>query len=190
MGCRQKDEQPVLMRFVVVPGQITLSLDVRSKAPGRGAYLHLSRSCIETASKRKAFSRAFGDTVRIGEVEQLLEQMTQAAEGRLIERLGLARRAGAVAVGSEPVRRAMREDQAQFIFVSRDASDATRRQLLDNCRRKSLPVGQHFLGAKLAKAVGEDFVAALAVTEEPFATDIRMLSMSLLGVQSGPEVGA
>ncbi len=189
MACRQKDEQPTLMRFVVVPGQNTLSLDMRNKAPGRGAYLHLSRSCIETALKRKAFRRAFGDTIRVGEVEQLLEQMTHAAEGRLLERLGLARRAGAVAVGSEPVRRAMREDKAQFICVSSDASDATRKQLLDNCRRKSLPVGEHFPGAKLAKAVGEDFVAALAVTEEPFATDIRVLSMSLLGVQAGPEVG-
>jgi predicted RNA-binding protein YlxR (DUF448 family) len=35
-----------------------LVADPQARLPGRGAYLHLSQSCLEQAQRRKAFGRA------------------------------------------------------------------------------------------------------------------------------------
>jgi predicted RNA-binding protein YlxR (DUF448 family) len=45
-----------LVRVVADAGGI--ALDERRRLPGRGAWVHPSRTCIETATRRKAWSRA------------------------------------------------------------------------------------------------------------------------------------
>jgi predicted RNA-binding protein YlxR (DUF448 family) len=50
--------------------------DPRARLPGRGAYLHLSRSCFEQAQRRKALGRALRMRVPVdaSELGQLLAQ--------------------------------------------------------------------------------------------------------------------
>ena len=105
--------------------------------------------------------------------------MTEAIEVRFFERLGLARRAGAVEIGAEAVQRSMRLGEAKFISMASDASGSTQGKLGKNAVRKEIPSSQLFDGTRLAKPIGWDFAAAIAVTAEPFATDLRHLSDSL-----------
>ena len=58
LGCREMKPKKELCRIVRSPeGEI--SLDLRGKAPGRGAYICPDRNCLERARKSKALSRAF-----------------------------------------------------------------------------------------------------------------------------------
>ena len=83
--------------------------------------------------------------------------------------LGLARRAGAVAPGTDATRRSIRQGKARLVLMARDAS----RVQLDKIRRtmhdRSIP--RAILGDRttLGAAIGKAPIAAVAVTDEAFA---------------------
>lgn len=176
VGCREEAPQGGLTRFIREPDAGNLLIDLRHKLPGRGAYVHLRHACVSKALDRKAFNRVFKAPVVAEGADALMGRMVDAASRRLLERLGLARRAGALAVGSEPSRRAMRHDEARVVCLASDASEGTHRQISSNCQRKSIPCIDRFDGAALGRAVGEDYVAAVAVTADQFASEFRALS--------------
>ena len=68
--------------------------------------------------------------------------------------LGLARRAGAVAPGTEAVRRAIREGEAQLILMASDASGVQLKKIRTTLRDRTIP--QAVLGDRdaLGSAVG------------------------------------
>ena len=55
-GCRRRDEQPNLVRYVLVDGAPTR--DDARRRPGRGAWLHDDEACFASALKT-GFSRSF-----------------------------------------------------------------------------------------------------------------------------------
>jgi len=83
--------------------------------------------------------------------------------------LGLARRAGSVAPGSDAARRAAREGEARLILMAGDASSVQ----LDKIRNavKNRPIPWATLGdrATLGAAVGLGPISAVAVTADSFA---------------------
>lgn len=87
--------------------------------------------------------------------------------------LGLARRAGSVAPGTDAARRAAREGEARLILMAGDASGAQ----LDKIRNvlKNRPIPWAILGDRitLGAALGLGPVSAVAVTAEPLADALR-----------------
>ncbi|HEX2175672.1 MAG TPA: YlxR family protein [Nocardioidaceae bacterium] len=60
MGCRERSPKSDLLRLVVTgdsPPRV-VSPDPRGTAPGRGAHLHPTVTCLDQAERRRAFSRA------------------------------------------------------------------------------------------------------------------------------------
>jgi predicted RNA-binding protein YlxR (DUF448 family) len=79
VGCQQRDEQKNLVRWVAeATGRIKMDEDTRQ--PGRGAYVHRSRDCVEMAA-RGGFSRSFRRKTQHVDVERLL-QMVEDEESR------------------------------------------------------------------------------------------------------------
>lgn len=69
LGCGKKAPKQELRRLVVSEaGEV--SVDVKGKAPGRGAYL-CGGGCLKAAVKRKAFGRAFRGAARQVDLEKL-----------------------------------------------------------------------------------------------------------------------
>src|SRR4051794_12285505 len=58
IGCRQTDDPEKLVRVVLEPNG-RIKIDRRRSMPGRGAWLHPSRDCVEEAVKRDAMARTF-----------------------------------------------------------------------------------------------------------------------------------
>jgi predicted RNA-binding protein YlxR (DUF448 family) len=56
IGCRSREEKVRLIRIVPRNGGVTV--DVRQREPGRGAYLHPRSECLEQALKRRSLGRA------------------------------------------------------------------------------------------------------------------------------------
>ena len=56
VGCRERAAKQDLLR-VVAAGE-GLVPDPGGRSPGRGAYLHRSTACLDTALRRRAFPRA------------------------------------------------------------------------------------------------------------------------------------
>ncbi|MGE5292918.1 MAG: YlxR family protein [Micromonosporaceae bacterium] len=57
VGCQLREVKSGLLRLVVAGDAIVP--DPRGRLPGRGAYLHPDRKCLEQAERRRAFPRAF-----------------------------------------------------------------------------------------------------------------------------------
>lgn len=58
VGCRAKAPRSALVRVVLAPQSLRAAVDERTDAPGRGAWLHADRACLDLADRRRAFPRA------------------------------------------------------------------------------------------------------------------------------------
>lgn len=61
IGCRQRSAKNQLLRLVTgvnADGETAVVFDLAQTAPGRGAYLHPNRECLELAERRHAYARA------------------------------------------------------------------------------------------------------------------------------------
>jgi predicted RNA-binding protein YlxR (DUF448 family) len=76
IGCRNRSTKSSLVRFVARNGSIVI--DANGVESGRGAWIHPTVQCFDTALSRKAFGRAFRAHVDITDdarsrIEQQLE---------------------------------------------------------------------------------------------------------------------
>ncbi|MDX2025446.1 YlxR family protein [Microcella sp.] len=56
LGCRQRAPRSSLVRVVAIDGSVVV--DALARFPGRGAWVHGTRDCVETATVRRAWARA------------------------------------------------------------------------------------------------------------------------------------
>ena len=79
VGCNAQRPKRELVRVVRSPeGEI--SIDLRGKAPGRGAYLCPNPDCLTKAKKKKALERCFEQPVPAEVYEALAAQLAEAAK--------------------------------------------------------------------------------------------------------------
>ncbi len=95
--------------------------------------------------------------------------MGMGRRAEVLRILGLARRAGAVAPGTEAVRRAIREGEARLILMAGDASSVQLDKIRTTLHDRAIP--QAVLGDRdaLGSAVGLAPLSAIAVTGASFA---------------------
>jgi ribosomal protein L7Ae-like RNA K-turn-binding protein len=91
----------------------------------------------------------------------------------ILSTIGLAKRAGAIEAGDEPVGAAARAREAFVIFVAADAADNTYRRVrhfsdAGGCAWLSVPFSKEDIG----KSVGRTSCAMIAVTDAGFAEAI------------------
>jgi len=77
LGCREMKPKSELVRVVRSP-EGTVSLDLRGKAPGRGAYVCRSADCLKKALRSKALSRGLGVEIPPDIYDALTAQMEDA----------------------------------------------------------------------------------------------------------------
>jgi predicted RNA-binding protein YlxR (DUF448 family) len=77
VGCRARADAVDLIRVVAVEGACVP--DPRGRLPGRGAHLHLDRSCLAAAERRRAWTRALRieGPLDTGPVRQYIEDRVQ-----------------------------------------------------------------------------------------------------------------
>ena len=108
-----------LLRFVVGPeGRVVP--DVAGRLPGRGLWLSPSRKIVKRACAKAAFARVARRAV--ASPDDLDDQVERLLAGRLMDGLGLARRAGQAVAGYEKVRAFLRRGPVRVLFTAADAS--------------------------------------------------------------------
>ncbi len=79
LGCREMKPKAELVRVVRSP-EGAVSVDLRGKAPGRGAYVCRSADCLKKALRSKALGRSLGVEIPPELYGELAAQM-EAANG-------------------------------------------------------------------------------------------------------------
>jgi len=123
----ERREQGELIRFVLAPdSQVTP--DLAAKLPGRGAWVTASREAIDLAVKKGAFHRAFKRQVKVA--PDLSAQTEQLLAKRILDQLGMVKRAGNLILGFEQVREEVRKDAPAFVIEASDGSEDQRGKVL------------------------------------------------------------
>lgn len=79
LGCREMKPKKELIRVVRSPeGEVTI--DLKGKSPGRGAYVCRSCECLKKAVKSKALERALEVAVP-EDIYAMLNEQTEEADG-------------------------------------------------------------------------------------------------------------
>lgn len=159
-----------MIRFVVGPdGEIVP--DIRRKLPGRGVWVTGSRAVVAQAVRRNAFARGFKREVRVdpdlaGLVERLLERAA-------LETLGMAQKAGRVAVGFGRVENALAAERVVALIEAADAGADGSRKIAAAARRRLGAEAHHlarvdaFTSAQLDLALGRPNVVHAALLAGP-----------------------
>ena len=121
-----------LIRFVAGPDG-TVVPDLSRKLPGRGLWVEATRAALDQAVKRGGFSRAAKAPLKPApDLSDLVERLLMQ---RILDRLGLARRAGELTYGFEKVSAAIAGGRAAWMIEAADGAADGRRKLLQLAER-------------------------------------------------------
>jgi predicted RNA-binding protein YlxR (DUF448 family) len=125
-----------LIRFVAGPDGDVVP-DLGRSLPGRGLWVEATREAVDAAARRGLFSRAA--KAKLAAAPDLADQVEKLLERRCLERLGLARRAGALTWGYEKASAAIASGKVAWMVEASDGSPDRRRKLLQIARKQSRP---------------------------------------------------
>src|SRR5690606_230048 len=120
----QPTHEDRLIRFVAGP-EGTVVPDLGRKLPGRGIWVAADRAAIEQAVKKNAFSRSA--KTRLAPPADLADQVEALLSRRVLDGLGLARRAGVLISGFEKTAAAIRSGRARWLVEATDGAEDGRR---------------------------------------------------------------
>jgi ribosomal protein L7Ae-like RNA K-turn-binding protein len=92
---------------------------------------------------------------------------------KVLNLLGIARRAGKLISGEEMVIKAVQKREAHLVILSVDASDNTRKKITDKCRSYQIPYLICFEREALGKAIGKTERVVIAIIEKGLAGLIK-----------------
>lgn len=152
--------------------------DVRTRAPGRGAWIGVPRSELEAAlatrKLRGALSRAFKGPVEVD--ADLPERIADALRRHALDRLGLEARSGHLLTGSDKIDKAARLGRLRALYHAADASGDGARKLAQAWRVGSDREGSDLKGvvlplprAILSLALGRENVVHIGLTDQAAA---------------------
>jgi predicted RNA-binding protein YlxR (DUF448 family) len=121
-----------LVRFAPGPDGVVVP-DVARKLPGRGLWVEARRESVDLAVKKGGFSRAA--KTKLTAPPDLSDQVERLLKLRLLNALGLARRAGDLTLGFEKAAAAIESGKAAWMVEASDGSADGRRKLGQSARR-------------------------------------------------------
>lgn len=176
IGCRGLFPRESLVRLVRGPaGEV--GVDRYLRAPGRGAHLCYSKTCIEAAIKRKAIGRAFpgapGGT-RIPDVESLVAQVVAAIDARLVDALRFGRARRGTAAGADALDAAWSAGTLRFLILAVDVAENSDHRWTGRAQAASLPLVRQWTAEELGRTQGTDARVAVGIIEEGLAEQVRI----------------
>ena len=171
--------EAALVRFVAGPGGLVVP-DLARKLPGRGLWVAADRASVEAAVKRGAFSRAA--KAKLSAPADLADQVETLLRRRILDGLGLAKRAGELISGFEKVASTLNAGKAAWLIEASDGAADGRRKILNVARKSPKPpqLCGLFDAEELGLALGAENVIHTAFLAgrgaDRWTNDVRRLS--------------
>jgi len=178
-----------LVRFVLSPdGEVVP--DLAGRLPGRGVWLTADRALVERAVRKRLFSRGFRAGARAP--EDLADRLEGLLAQRLVELIGLARKAGQAVAGFAKVRERLKAGQkGRPVGALVEAADgaADGKEKLARLAGE-LPRIEVLTGRELGLAFGRDFAIHAALDRGGFADRAIAEALRLGGLRATASAGA
>ncbi len=189
-----KASRDALVRLAISPanelGECLVLPDVLARAPGRGAWIGVNRSTLETAlakgQLKGALARAFnGEALTIP--ADLPDRIETALQRVFTDRLGLETRSGKLLTGSDRIAENARAGKVRWLAHAADAGEDGSRKLDQAWRVGRDAEGSGLAGVTLpldrmalSVALGRDNVVHLALTDSAAADRVAAALQRLL----------
>jgi predicted RNA-binding protein YlxR (DUF448 family) len=175
---RRKAAKEELIRLALSPDG-DVAPDVRARAPGRGAWIGVTRSELDAANAKGklkgALQRAF-KTNDLSVPDNLGERTEHALRQTALDRLGMEARGGNLINGADKVEAAARAGKVHLLVHALDASEDGRRRMDQGWRvGGGDPQGVIFPEDRtiLSMALGRENVVHVALTDPAAASRVR-----------------
>jgi predicted RNA-binding protein YlxR (DUF448 family) len=175
---RRKGSKEDLIRLALGPDG-SVAPDVRAKAPGRGAWIGVSRAELDEANAKGKLKGALNRAFKTGDVSvpaDLGDRTEAALRQHALDRLGMEARSGKLITGAERVETAARTGKVHMLIHAADAGDDGRRRMDQSWRvgggeQQGLvfPEGRTIL----SMALGRENVVHVALTDPAAASRVR-----------------
>ena len=190
---RRKAAKDELIRLALGPDG-SVAPDVRARAPGRGAWIGVTRPELDEANAKgklkAALQRAF-KTNALTVPGDLGERTEAALRQYALDRLGMEARAGNLLNGAERVETAARSGKVHLLIHAADAGEDGRKAL-DQAWRVGGGEGRGVIFPEprtiLSMALGRENVVHVALTDPAAASRVRHALARWLAF-TGPERG-
>lgn len=168
-----------LIRFVAGPDGAVVP-DVARKLPGRGIWVAADRDSVAIAAKKGLFSRAA--KAKLTATPDRADQVEMLLARRVLDGLGLARKAGSIISGYEKVIAALGTGKVAWLIEASDGAEDGRRKVLSAAKRAA--IAPRLLGAfnsdELGLALGGENVIHTALLAgrgiDRWTSDVERLS--------------
>ena len=198
---RRKGTKDELIRLALGPDG-TVAPDARARAPGRGAWIGVTRTELDAANAKGKLKPALQRAFKTNDVQvpaDLGERIEQALRQTALDRLGMEARASNLINGAERVETAARSGKVHMLVHAADAGEDGRRSLDQAWRvggggqnRETqgviFPEGRTILSL----ALGRENVVHVALTDPAAASRVRHALArwrAFTGPDRGPEGG-
>ncbi len=91
---------------------------------------------------------------------------------KILSLLGLAQKAGKLVSGEFMTENAIKDGSARIVIVAEDASDNTKKKFSNSAAYYEIPIAIYGDKESVGHAIGKEFRASLAVTDDGFANAI------------------
>lgn len=129
-------EEAKLIRFVAGPEGVVYP-DLAAKLPGRGMWVAADRASVTAAVKKNLFARSA--KAKLTAAPDLPDLVQTLLHKRILDGLGLARRAGDLTYGFEKSAAAIQAGKVAWMIEASDGARDGRRKLLQVARRTTRP---------------------------------------------------
>ena len=190
---RRKGTRDELIRLALGPDG-SVAPDVRARAPGRGAWIGVTRAELDAAGAKGKLKAALQRAFKTNDVTvpaDLGERTEQALRQTALDRLGMEARAGNLINGSDKVEIAARSGKVALLLHAGDAGEDGRRKLDQawrvggsDARGVIFPLDRTIL----SMALGRENVVHVALTDPAAASRVRH-ALARWRAFNGPDCG-
>lgn len=152
-----------LVRFVAGPDSEVVP-DIAASLPGRGLWVKADRGCVSAASTRNLFSKAAKTPLKVS--GNLADRVEALLVARMQADLGLARRAGQLALGFDNVLRSLDQKPPPALLIEAcDGAADGRRKLESAAAARAIKIEtiDALTGEELSLALGRENVVHAAL---------------------------
>jgi uncharacterized protein len=179
---RRKGTREELIRLALGPDG-SVAPDVRARAPGRGAWIGVTRAELDAANAKgrlkAALQRAF-KTNDVAVPADLGARVEQALRQTALDRLGMEARAGNLVNGADKIENAARSGKVALLIHAQDAGEDGNRKLDQALRAGARGGGGDERGVIfptdrtiLSMALGRENVVHVALIDPAAASRVR-----------------
>jgi predicted RNA-binding protein YlxR (DUF448 family) len=176
-----------MIRYVVGPEPDggTVVPDIAARLPGRGLWTEARRDIVVQAVARRSFSKAAGAAVRTP--ADLDDRVAELLTRRIIDFVGMARRARQAAAGFDPVCDYLERGRAGLLLIATDAAPAARARLGALAEAAGVRVASVLSADALGQVFGRPRAAQVALLRGGVAERVAAECARLAGFVAATE---